>query len=120
MPDAGSQVVAGIRAGGGVLIFVADAPSSLEIGSSIRCSLDGKELCGVVSIPPRLIVWRDPAARCATFVAVEEAPAPPIQPSDPATRQAIARFGSVEAGSGGYGEQDMLTLAWEEIDRLDR
>ena len=117
MPEPDGQLVAGIRTSDGALVFVEDVPPTLEIGDVVRCRLGEEQLLGTVSIPPRLVMWRDAAARCASFEAVEHAVAAP--PAHEA-REPIARFGSIDASPTGFSEKDMFGLAWKEIDRLDR
>jgi hypothetical protein len=117
VPQAESQVIAGIRLPGGELVFVEDAPQTLEIGDVVRCSRDGELLVGSVSIPTRFIVWRDPEARCAVFLSVEQI-SPPRLVLEP--RQPMARLASLEDNAGGFSDKEMLDLAWQDIERLDR
>jgi hypothetical protein len=114
-PPAG-QGVAAVRLADRRLVFVEGVPSDLPIGAVLRLQLDGAEVSGEVSIPPPLLVWRDPDAHCAAFVAVE------LLPTAPGSVTADPPLALFRAGSSAPDEavvSAMLRLAREESSRLD-
>jgi hypothetical protein len=114
-PPAGHGV-AGVRLADRRLVFVEGVPSDLPIGAVLRLQLDGAEVIGAVSIPPALLVWRDPDARCAAFVAVELLPtAPESVTADPP----LALFRAGLSAPDEAVVSAMLRLAREESSRLD-
>lgn len=108
--------VAGVRLADGRLVFVEGVPPDLPAGAVVRLRLEDREVSGVVSIPPSLLVWRDADAQCAAFLAVERLP------EQPAPISVAPPLALMLADEGAPDEQvlgAMLALARAELGRLD-
>jgi hypothetical protein len=108
--------IAGARLANGRQIFVAGAPLDLEVGIQIRLWWDGIEQTGTVSIPPRLMIWRDPEAPVGRILAVLGSTAPE------AAQAAVPPLALFETAGDAPGPQslaEMLALAHAEMDWLD-
>ncbi|HVA92644.1 MAG TPA: hypothetical protein VNL71_22720 [Chloroflexota bacterium] len=109
--------IAGARLADGRQVFVADAPPDLAPGARVALWWDDREQHGTVSIPPRLVMWRDPEAVVGRFLGLLDPPighAAQWEESD----QPLALF----LADGGPEPDElaaMLALARAETDRLD-
>jgi len=115
MDEGAATGIAGARLADGRQVFVADAPLDLAAGTPIALWWDDQEQAGIVSIPPSLLVWRDPEALIGRFLAVLGSAAEPA----PAAELPPALF---EAEGGAPGPQsllEMLALARSETVWLD-
>ena len=108
--------VAGVRLSNRRQLFVEGVPPDLPSGAVIRLLLEDQEVIGTVSIPPDLVVWRDPDARCATFVSVQQLPEPPLAI---AAAPPAALFLAEHSAPDDVTLSAMLNLARAESDRLD-
>ncbi|HXT36478.1 MAG TPA: hypothetical protein VN837_12960 [Chloroflexota bacterium] len=116
MDEGAATGIAGARLADGRQVFVADAPLDLEAGTPVALWWNGQEQSGVVSIPPSLLVWRDPEAPVGRLLAVVASPAPELAQ---APEPPLALF---EAEGGAPGPQvllEMLSLARAETEWLD-
>ncbi len=116
MPERIEPGVAGVRLPDRRQIFVEGAPPDLPEGATVHVLWDGVELVGAVSIAPALIVWRDPEARCGTFVRVESLPPTAELPS---AELPLAVLLAEDGAPTQAALAAMLALAREEMDRLD-
>jgi hypothetical protein len=115
-PPPAEHGIAGFRLEDRRQVFAEGVPSDLPIGAVVRLQLDGAEVIGTVSIPPSLVIWRDPGARCAAFVALERLPAAP----EPATANPpLALFRAESSSPDEATLSAMLRLARQELHRLD-
>ena len=116
MDEGAATRIAGARLAGGRQVFVADAPPDLEVGARIVLWWDDREQTGVVSIPPRLLVWRDPEAPVGRFLSVLGSAAPDAaQAAEPP----LARFVAEGGAPGPQSLPEMLALAHAETEWLD-
>jgi hypothetical protein len=116
MPNDSVSGVAGVLLPDGTLVWVDGAPAELEIGMEVVFRSETGNQTGIVEIPPRLVVWRDPEVRCAPFVS-----ASPQRPYIASGRPepTIDSWVSPDAPDDGPHRDLMLELAWHEIERLD-
>jgi hypothetical protein len=108
--------VAGVRLADGRQIFVESAPQNLEQGTRVAVHSADHEIEGIVSIAPRLIVWRDPEMILGRFLRIVPSAAPdPLEAAEPPLALFLADEGSPEAAR----LNEMLHLARAETVRLD-
>ena len=116
MGEGAATGIAGARLADGRQVFVADSPPDLEAGTSIALYWNDRELAGIVSIPPRLLLWRDPDAPVGRFLSVLASPAPePAQAPEPP----LALFEAEGGIPGPHSLPEMLALAHAESGWLD-
>lgn len=114
-PAPSSNAVAGVRLPDRRLIFVEGAPADLPSGATVRVVLDGQDITCTVSIPPALVVWRDPDARCAAFAQIVSPPAAStVRPAAPPE----ALFLADDTAPDESTMATMLDLARDELGRL--
>ena len=111
-----SRHVAGVRLADGRQMFVEHVPDDLVAGTTIHLHLDGQELEGRVSIPPSLIAWRDPGARCAAFGGVVALP-PSVRVDPGALPETL--YLSEQDAPDEMTLAAMLALARDDLHRLD-
>jgi len=108
--------IAGVLNAKGNQVFVAGVPRDLPAGAVIRLRVSNGEIEGTVSIPPSLVLWRDPTASCADFVALVSLPAPPAPTIvEPPAAVFLAREDAPDEATLAA----MLSLAQQERGRLD-
>ncbi|MGH2386899.1 MAG: hypothetical protein ACRDIE_01745 [Chloroflexota bacterium] len=116
MASASGPGVTGVRLADGRQVFIEGAPEDLEPGTRVTLRWADREDEGVVSVPPRLIAWRDPAAQLGEFLhVVAAAPTLPVDVPEPPLALFLADEGAPDAAH----LVRMLSLARAELHRLD-
>jgi hypothetical protein len=116
MSEGTLQGIAGVRVADGRQVFVEGAPPELEHGTPVEIRSAGHELEGLVSVAPRLIIWRDPEVTLGTFVRM--IPSEPVDRA-PTAEPPIALFLGDETAPSAARLNEMLNLARAETFRLD-
>jgi hypothetical protein len=116
MSEGAYQGIAGVRIADGRQVFVEGAPPDLDHGTRVVIRSAGHDLEGLVSVAPRLIIWRDPEAALGTLVRII-----PSEPADhaPTAEPPIALFLGDEDTPSAVRLNEMLNLGRAETFRLD-
>jgi hypothetical protein len=116
MDSAAGVGVAGVRLADGHQVFIEGVPEDLEQGAAVALCWADQTHEGTVSIPPRLIVWRDPEAALGAFLH-RIAAAPATLPTE--AEPPLALFLADEGAPDPACLDQMLGLARAELHRLD-
>jgi len=110
------DAVAGVRLADGAHAWVEGCPDDLAEGASIYVHISPADVVGIVIVPPRLVMWRDPDVVCHRFSGMHSEFSGSTLNESPPT---IASFQSENCPDDSNIRNEMLALAHLEIGRLD-